>query len=216
MPNINNLNLSEEELPLDFATMPSVGTSRPVPQPGIYRFRLPEVPAIENVLDTDETPDGQVLLARFQDDAMLFNETTNEWYSARISNRFRTVKRRNAETGETEERLVSDFGSLLKAVNSTPEIVTNKSMAQALVDAAGRHFIAEHTLTANCSPVRDIYREGKVIVGKKGCGARYAVTKWGKTLPIPRNEDGTVATRFECQCGAELRAWGQLQGFKSA
>jgi hypothetical protein len=213
--NINDLGLRNEELPLgDIADMPSgFGSNAPVPQPGIYRFRLPSEEAIMNCFEVTDSESGQILTAIFKDEAFLFNETLKQYYSGRVNSRIRMIGK-----GE-DKKPVSDFALLLKAVKSLPEHNTLASMAQALTKAAGRTFIAEHQLTATCNPQRDIYQDGKVLTGKKGCGARYGQEAYtpqnGKPVGAIPVVDGMVATRFTCECGAELRAWGQLRGFRS-
>lgn len=224
MPNINKLHLSDEPLPIDVNAMPQGLGSRPqTPQPGIYRFRLPEAPAIENVFDTIETDEAQILQAIFQDDAMLFNETLNRYYMGRVNNRFREINVTNRETGLKEATLISDFGMMLKALNAVPEKISNRHLAAALVSAAGKCFIAEHTLTANCNKKNEIYKSGNKVTGKLGCGKQYAVEAWkskkSERHAIPIDGDDKVALRFICltgDCGAELRSWGQLQGYRSA
>lgn len=223
MPNINKLNLSDEPLPLEvnYDAMPQGLGSRPqTPQPGIFRLRLPESPAIDNVFDVMESEDSQILVAIFQDDAMLFNETLNRYYAGRVNNRFREIKVTNRETGEKEPILISDYGMMLKALNAVPEKISNRHLAAALVSVAGKSFIAEHTLTANCNKKNPIYKAGSPVTGKFGCGRQYAVEAWksakSERLAIPVDGDGKVALRFTCRCDAELRSWGQLQGFRSA
>jgi len=112
------------------------------------------------------------------------------------------------------------MAQLLRVVDSTPEHKTNQGYGTALIAAGGRRFKIEHSLTARCDPGRDIYKNGSVIKGKKGCGAKYAVDSYkdsqGKPVgAIPRDENNLVHTRFACGvCGAELRAWGQIRGFR--
>ena len=118
-----------------------------------------------------------------------------------------------------EPVLVSDYGMMLKALNSVPERISNKHLAAALIGAAGKSFIAEHTLTATCNKKNPIYKGGQSQTGKLGCGTAYAVEAWktanSERHAIPVDTEGKVALRFECRCGAELRSWGQLQGFRS-
>ncbi len=221
MPNINKLNLSDDPLPLDLKVMPQGLGSRPqTPQPGIYQFRLPEMPAIENCFDVMETEDSQILVAVFADDHMLFNETLGRFYQGRVNNRFREITQTNRETSEKETVLISDYGMMLKALKAEPARISNRYLAAALVECAGKSFIAEHTLTASCQKTREIFQKGQRVTGKMGCGKQYAVEAWkgqkSERHQIPVEADGKVALRFECACGAELRSWGQLQGFRSA
>ena len=80
--------------------------------------------------------------------------------------------------------------------------------------------------TATCSATKDTYHHNpntgrsELRAGTKGCGQRYRVEGYtpkkggAVVLSIPREEDGKVALRFTCTCGAELRAWPQLQGYR--
>jgi len=220
MPNLNDLPLNNDPIP-DVVVEEQPVLTAPVmpPQPGTYVFRLPTAQAIMNCFDVDETADqGQRLRAALREEAALFNETLEEPYSTNISNRVRSIKRGD------EIVSVSDMAMLLNAVVSFPENNTNSGYAHALIAAANRRFRADHTLTANCNPMRDIYKAGATARGQKGCGYRYAVdgytTSDGRvTLAIPRDAHGQVLLRFTClnpKCDAELRCWGQLRGFRKA
>jgi hypothetical protein len=225
MADLNALGLNDEGISdADFDKMPNTigGGSKLPPQPGIYRFKLPVAKALFNCFEVLVTNDqGQKLTAVFADESALRNETLSDWYSARVNNRTRTVKSKG------EDVIVSDFGMLLKAVGSKPSpneqgIITNAAYGKALIAAAEKEFLAEHTLTATCNPKRDIYKDGKTVSGEKGCGQRYVVDgysgKNGKpdVLSIPKNDDKTVAVRFGCKCGAELRCFGELRGYRAA
>lgn len=218
MADLNSLGLTDEPIDgLDYEAMPTnLGTFLTVPQPGIYTFRIPEKKALFGAFDIELDAEGnQRLVAKFRDDTALFNETLGEYYNGRISNRTRSIKIKDSQV------LISDMGVLLKVLE-IPFKPSNAGMAQAMLEAAGRRFKAEHTLTSNCNPKNDIYKDGAVQKGVKGCGLRFEVEfrpgKGGKadTLAIPRTEDNKVSTRFTCACGAEIRCFGQLRGFRSA
>jgi hypothetical protein len=220
MANLNDLPLNEDKIPdVVVEDQPVLGAFTPPPQPGTFVFRLPSGPALFNCFEVDETADqGQRLRASLRDEAALWNETLGEPYSTNISNRVRYIK-------QGDERVaVSDMAMLLKAVDSIPDNSTNIAYGHSLVAAGGRRFKADHTLTANCSAQRDIYRGGSVVPGVKGCGFRYAVEEYTsrdgrKTLAIPKDEHNLISLRFQClnpKCTAELRAWGQLRGYRPA
>jgi hypothetical protein len=218
MANLNDLPLNADKIPdVIVEDQPVLGTFTPPPQPGTYVFRLPPPAAIFNCFEVDETSDqGQRLRASLRDEAALYNESLGESYSTNLSNRVRYVKR-------GDDRIaVSDMAMVLNAVKSFPENNTNVAYGNALVEAAGRRFRADSTLTANCNPNRDIYRDGAVVPGVKGCGWKYAAEAYmdgqGRQVrAIPRDENNLVSLRFQClnpKCSAEVRSWGQLKGFR--
>lgn len=228
MANLNDLPLNAETIDdVDPETVPLLGGSANLPpQPGTYTFRLPAAAALFNCFEPEETADqGQRLRALFREDAALWNETLNQSYDSRVSNRVRYINVNDPENpGQKKSIGISDMAQLLRVVNSLPEQKTNTGYGQALIKAANRRFKAEHTLTARCDPARDIYKSGSVIKGKKGCGAKYAVeTYTPKQGPpvgtIPKDENNLVSIRFTCgnpKCQAELRCWGQLRSFRKA
>jgi len=220
MANLNDLPLNPDTIPdVVVEEQPVLGSSVLPPQPGTYVFRIASEQAIFNCFATDETADqGQRLRAQFRDEAALYNETLGEQYNTNISNRVRYVKQGDQRVA------VSDMAMVLNAVGVYPEVNTNAGYGEALVKAAGKRFKADHTLTAKCNPMRNIYKDGAEVPGVKGCGWQYAVEGYTKNdgtkvLPIPRDEDGKASLRFSCanpKCSAEVRAWGQLRGFRSA
>lgn len=222
MANLNDLPLNEDKIPdVVVEDQPVFGTYTPPPQPGTYVFRLPPPAAIFNCFEVDETEDqGQRLRASLREEAALLNETLGEPYGTNISNRVRYMKGKE----EGDRVAVSDMAMLLNAVKSYPENSTNTAYGHALVAAGGKRFKADHTLTANCNPKRDIYRAGSQIKGTKGCGWKYAVEPYqdgqGRQVrAIPKDANSLVSLRFAClnpKCTAELRAWGQLRGIRPA
>lgn len=223
MANLNDLPLNAETIDdVDVDSVPLLGSGSPLPpQPGLYVFRLPIPEAIFNSFEVEETPDqGQRIRAVFRDEAALWNETLNQPYDARISNRVRYIRMKDRETGEEKAVGISDMAQLLRVLGKTPAQNTNQGYGAALVSAGGLRFKAEHTLTARCDPARGIYKNGQTLP-KKGCGAKYAVEaytpKQGAPVgAIPRDEHDKVSIRFTCGCGAELRCWGQLRSFRKA
>jgi len=226
MANLNDLPLNAETIDdVDTETVPLLGGGIPLPpQPGTYVFRLPAAEALFNCFEPEETADqGQRLRAVFKEEASLWNETLNQPYDGRVSNRVRYINVNDPENpGQKKSIGISDMAQLLRVVDSIPEHKTNAGYGNALVKGAGRRFKAEHILTATCSKTRDIYKSGAVVKGVKGCGSKYALEaytpKQGPPVGvIPKDEDGKVAVRFACgKCGAELRCWGGLRSFRKA
>jgi hypothetical protein len=216
MPDINSLGLNDEPIEgVDFDEMPQGLGSFPIPpQPGIYEFQLPAAEAIYNSFDVDNSDpeQGQRVVAQFRDAAALKNTTLRNFYNTNISNRTRVI---NFKSGPVK---VSDMAMLLKAVESEPEGNTNAAYAQALVNAGGRKFIAENRLSVKCSPQRDVYKDGKQQEGVKGCGASFSSSPYKDVREVPKDpETGLYMTSFVCpDCGAELRCFGNLQGFRAS
>jgi hypothetical protein len=223
---LNNLNLNPSYTSeVDFDNMPTgIGaTFAEPPQPGTFLFRLPpsEVlfSAFEKLVDPEQ---GERIAVVLKEASALFNETLKQPYGTRLTNVVRYITRSGSQLA------ISDMAMLLKAVGSIPDSGSNAAYVNALVKAGGRQFLADNTLTATCSPTKDTYHHNpntgrsELRPGTKGCGQKYRVEgytpKGGKppVLSIPHDEEGKVALRFTCTCGAELRSWPQLQGFRPA
>ena len=221
MPNPNELNLNNEVIEGDMENMPTgMSSVLTPPQPGIYVFQLPSAEIIYHSFNTvDDDQQGQRLQLTLKEESALKNVTLDgQPYHANLSNRTRTI---NYKSGPV---VVSDMAMLLKALGITPEAMTNGAFAQAMVNAGDKQFKGEHTLTSNCNPKRDLYKDGAQQKGQKGCGQKFAAESYQPKAPpgarvvlaIPREEENPalLKTRFDCTCGASLRAWGQLRGFK--
>lgn len=226
MPDLNDLNLSDRphSEDVDFENMPTGigGSFVEPPQPGIYKFRLPSAPIIAASLEKILHPEqGDRLAAVFRDASALLNLSLNEPYNIRMTNVVRFIQRRGAD----KPLAVSDLAQLLKSVGSIPKDSSTKAYAEALIAAAGREFVAENTLTANCSETRPTYRMNPATNRSepspiKGCGQKFRVEGYAprngsrEIYSIPRDGNGLVSLRFSCPCGAEIRAWGSLQGIR--
>jgi hypothetical protein len=226
---LNNLGLKPNQWDVDFDALPTGFGAAIVdpPQPGTYLFRLPSRVQIEKSFEEfDHAQQGKRLRCSFRDDTALNNLTLGNQYNTTLSNVGRLITPRK---GNRQPFVVSDLASLCKAVRSIPSNQTVQGWKEALLAAADAEFLADHTLTANCNPQRDRYaydeNVGKTIiqVGIKGCGKRYRTEAWDgggdinkAVLAIPQDADGKFALRITCVCGAEVRAWGQLQGFRPA
>jgi hypothetical protein len=159
MANLNDLPLNAETIDdVDPETVPLLGGGAPLPpQPGTYVFRLPASEAIFSCFEVEETTDqGQRLRAVFADETALWNETLNQPYHARISNRTRSIKVNDPENpGQKKSVSISDMAQMLRVLGSLPEDKTNTAYGNALIKAGGKRFKGEHTLTANCNPKRE-------------------------------------------------------------
>lgn len=236
MPDLNNLGAAPSSYDVDFDNLPlGFGAAFVTPpQPGAYLFRLPTRAQIEKSFSVEDHPQqGKRLRCTFRDDTALLNITLNEAYSANMTNVTRQIKPRAGSTdkdGNPRKPFnISDLAMLLKAVGCIPKGSTVEAYKEAMLDAAEMTFLADSTLTATCNSKNDryVYDEGqaKAVVerGVKGCGQRFRTEAWDgggdatkAVFAIPRDTEGKFLLRFECPCGAEIRAWGQLQGFRQA
>jgi hypothetical protein len=224
---LNNLGLKPNDWDVDFDNLPEgfgAAYSAP-PQPGTYTFQMPGRVQIEKSFEIFDHPEqGKRLRCTFRDDTALMNVTLNQSYNANISNVVRII----APKSGRQPFKVSDMASLLKALGSIPANGTIEGYQEALLAAAEGIFLADSTLSATCNSMRDTYGYdetlGKSVLrpGIKGCGQRFrteAYTPSNGSRPIyaiPRDETGKFELRFTCPCGADVRAWPQLQGFRHA
>lgn len=210
MATINDLELSDVELPVpDYDDIPEEkGEYVPPPQPGDYAFTLPA--RLDNVFDViewgaDKAPRVQAVLAR--ESALTLHTTDGDrTFSAWIN---------NAERPRGKEKVpVSDLTYLIRALNPTATPKTNKEFATEFAKHGGRKFKASVTWSAFCSPTKDAYfpdpsNPGTSILcaGTPGCGKNY----YQQDIP---KQGGVYQERFQCTCGATLRAFPKLRNFR--
>jgi hypothetical protein len=204
--------VTQEDLPEQFGARPDP------PQPGAYRFRLPEDMA--TIYDTFEPTinDQQVtrVSAIFDEACPLLivqspkGEHNEEPFEARISNAER--KRDKAGT------MASDMDYLLaKAFDvKLPGKRSNQWYVQRMQELASKEFSADIEFQWFCNPKRDLRvadGNGGVAIaeGRTGCGARYYQND------VPQEDDGTTPVRIECsnpECGGQIRAFPQLTRYR--
>ena len=209
MSNINDLDLVREEIPVDMNDLPEEFQQRwPQPQPGTYVFVLPEVIKFGKML----TQRGERLTAQFSGEYSLTALPGGGKVSTNIANAERPFGK--------DKKLVSDMAFLLKALKYTgPALVYSEDYARALSQFGGQRFRADLVRDTTCSLTRDIFKDGAVQRGVKGCGTRYELqprkgNNGHEILGIPKDENGYVE-RFDCKCGASLKAWARLRNFRS-
>lgn len=214
--NLNALGLKNEKLEgASFDEIPeNLGQAFVDPvQPGTYRFRLPaNMGAIFQAIES--TNYGTRINAIFEDDSELVivqspgGAHNGEGYRWRVSN----VPR---ERGK-EKVLTSDMDLLLRALGETKKPATNLAYGQALMKYAGKEFQATQEFSWRCRDDKEIYAlddsgTPQKVEGKFGCGARYYQKDVQKV-------DGQYPTRIQCsnpECGASIRAFGNLGAFKA-
>lgn len=214
---LQNLGLKEEALPtagqaLD--DLPEFGTYREPPQPGDYRFQLPD--SLDAIWDVyDATGKGQRIRAVFDRDAPLMivqspgGLSNLQPFETRISNEERP-------RGKDKAVVASDMDYLLKAMKHKTKPRTNREYIDALKQYAKRQFGASIRFSWSCSTSRNIRvadGQGGVqeVPNKPGCGNKY----YQEDLPNQgRQPDGKVPVQIQCQCGAVLRAFANLDNIR--
>lgn len=219
MPSLNELGLDNTALDgAEFDQIPeNIGQSYPDPvQPGTYRFKVPVFQITSPIWEKFASEKhGDRISASFEDDlALTIVQSPGKAHDGE-SYRFRVS---NLPRERTKERiLVSDMDLLLRALGCAARPKTNKEYAQALVKyVSGKEFSATQEFSWNCANNRDIYVDDGAggsakVEGKLGCGARYYQRDVGKV-------EGLYPVRITCsnpECGALIRAFGNLGGFKA-
>lgn len=216
MPDLNELNLIEDQ-PIegvDFDNLPPQfgGVRRQPPQPGTYLWTLP--PTIRD-FETIATDSGPRLKVFFKENSPLTGERadgTTFPFDYQLSN----VTFDRGDDGKG-----SEMAYLLVAVEMKPADGKLMSYGNALKAAAGRKFLADIEYKVVCSKKKDVWKDGAQVPNRKGCGVIW-ITEDRKPKPgdknvfgtIPVGEDGKFVTRFECQCGADLRIFPTLTQYR--
>lgn len=218
MSDLNDIQFLDDETPEVIPDeMPGqIGLRQPTPQPGTYKFILPE----EFNFEAFQTPNGQRL-------RVIFNES-KEGKDTRLSSAktgpLRYIKLDNSER-VVKGKPVNDFAYLLKSLGFTGSIKGNSPYANELVKHAGEAFTADLLWQTNCNPKKEIYKDGKTQEGVFGCGQKFSLNAYEskdkngakvQVKAIPRDETGKYAERWECgTCGAIIGPpFLQLSNFK--
>ena len=205
--------LKDEPMPTgSLDDLPEYGGFTEPPQPGPYRFRLPDLARCWEPYDTN---DGQRVRVIFDRDNPLTIITAKDpkvvgdGFHTRLSNQERT-------RGGVP---VSDLAYLLKAFGAKAKPASNKLWVEALVALSGKEFGADITYSWNCSVDRDIYvDDGKggtqKVDGRKGCGWKYyqgdKQADAAKKVGYIGKANGEYPYEIQCQCGAVIRAFANL------
>lgn len=225
MASLKELGLTNEQVggDIDLNDLPKTGGFLPILQPGKYRFRLPG--NLGNVWDkmaakADGTR-GERIVAKFDQDAPLVIVQAPERFKDRVEEPFQT-RISNLERARGKDKiLASDMDYLLRALGHTgKKPKTNIEYIQALMPFAGKEFVGEIEVSAQCRADKDIYVDDGTggstkVEGKMGCGARY----YQKDLAPIKDDAGHYPERTICSnesCGASLRLNNQISSFEGA
>lgn len=217
---LQDLGLKEEALPTagqSLADLPEFGTFREPPQPGAYRFQLPDdMSAIYDVYDSTKLS-AQRIRAVFDKDHPLtivqspLGAANGEPFETRLSNEERN--RGKAGSGI----MASDLDYLLRALGVKEKPASNKAYVQLLTQQLKKTFGADIRFSWRCSPDRNIRvkdAQGAIqeVEGRKGCGQSF----YQEDLPNHgKGADGKVQTQIQCTCGALLRAFANLDNMRA-
>lgn len=212
---LEDLGLKEEKLPTagqDLADLPEFGSWEPPPQPGPFRFKLPDLSA--PIYDLFDAPNlGQRVKIIFdRDHPLLITQSVGAKYNGQP---FQT-RLTNAERARGKDKSVvaSDWDYLLRALKITVKPDSNKAYIVALRPNTGKEFGADLRYSWRCSQDRDIRvrdAQGAIQTAEnhKGCGEAYYQED------VPKNADGSTPFEITCQCGALLRAFANLDNIRA-
>lgn len=211
---LQELDLKDEKFPeLAYEDAPEFGGFAEPPQPGPKRFRIPaDLSRVWEVYDVDGK--GQRLRAKFDQDAPFvitqstFPSEVNETFETRISNQERP-------RGKDKQYEVSDMDYLLKGLGETARPKGNRAYIDTLKKYAGKEFAAEVTFSFSCRKdknIRVLDAAGKAneVENHPGCGKKY----YQKDIASLKNGEGKYPTSINCECGANLRAFANLENFR--
>lgn len=217
---LQDLGLKEEALPTagqSLADLPEFGTFREPPQPGSYRFQLPDdMSAVYDVYDTPtKVPPQRIRVIFDKDHPLLIVQSAggrynNEPFETRISNEERA-------RGKDKSIVASDVDYVLRALGVKEKPASNRGYVVALQQQAKKQFGADLRFSWKCDPKRNIrVRDGagaiQEVQGRPGCGASI----YQEDLPNHgKGPDGLVPTQVQCSCGAVLRAFANLDNIRA-
>jgi hypothetical protein len=211
--------LKEEAMPaVEADTLPDFGGFQEPPPPGAYRFKLPDLSRVFELFDL--TPDQQRLRVIFDRDAPLTivgGSHAGETFHTRLSN----VKRARGKDKSVE---ASDLDYLLKALGEKTTPTSNRAYMETLAKYSGREFGGDVSYNWTCSPTRNVRAkdasgQSVEIEGKRGCGWRYypgdGKLNAAKKVGYVSKHEGVYPQEIECQCGAVLRAFSNLDAIRA-
>jgi hypothetical protein len=230
VPSLNDLKLAAKPLgdtAPDFDQIPAErGAYVPPPQPGSYRFAFPAKIDNFDVITTEKY--GERVVVIFDADTPLTIVQSKD--KAHDGEAYRTRLNNVPRERGREKILVSDLDYLLKAKGVSlpaPKVRTNRDYLKGVVSLAGQQFGADQEFSYSCNPKRAArFRDadGTLVTEedpsstldgddaglKAGCGNRYYQSD------IPK-VDGVQPLEIDCtnpECGAVIRAFGNLRNFK--
>lgn len=228
-PKLSDLGLSNEQVgqALDYDTMPDQrGSFAEPPQPGIYRFKFP--PRLDDIWETFDhekgNPPGKRIRAKFDDTHPLtiiqspLQKHDGEPFNISITN----AERQRGKKGDATAPFISDMDFINRDVWGLKSKPTggNVGYAQEFMKHAGSEMTATLTWNWFCNPKKNIYVDngqgGTMELQQLGCGTSYYQkdVEKGHANPEDPNSPLVYPFRITCQCGANVRAFANLEQFK--
>lgn len=215
---------------IDYNNLPEQGGGfGPLLQPGRYLFGLPSADQLTdaNFDEVDPKPGatwtGKRLKVMFDKNAPLVvrqainKDDVGTPYTTTITN----IEMKRGKKDDPNAPMVSDLDYVNAALKVTPRPKTNGDYAKAIVAAAqaGGQFYAQQEWRWTCGVDRDArFPDGQGGFGtipleggtnQKGCGKKYYEKDVAKI-------DGKYPEHVACECGADIRAFGNLRRFEPA
>lgn len=208
------------------------GEYRPLPQPGTYRFRFPaRMDDIWEGFDhTKGNPPGKRIRAVFDDHAPLTiiqspgKVHDGEPFTTRLTN----AERQRGKKGDPNAPWVSDMDYIFRDVFGVKTKPTqNAAYAQELQKHVSQEFTASLTWNWFCNPNKNIWTASGEVnpttgqaqlmeVEQAGCGTSFYMKDVEKVPSNPEDPSSppVYPERITCTCGANVRAFANLENFR--
>lgn len=229
MAKMSDLGLTPEVVgeQLDYGSMPDqMGSFPDPPQPGKYRFKLPM--RLDDIWESFDysngaTP-GKRIRAKFDDAHPLTiiqspgGRMDGEPFTTSITN----AERRRGKKGDTTAPFISDMDYINRDVFglATKPTGGNVGYAQEFMKHPGLEMGAAITWNWYCNPKKNIYvaagdGSGMKEVQQAGCGTSFYQKDVPKVLSNPEDPNSAeiFPVRITCSCGANVRAFANLEQF---
>jgi hypothetical protein len=222
---LSDLVLKAEDVPdVAYDTLPTFGWAPP-PQPGAYRFKLPDMTA--SIYEPFEIQGGgQRLRIIFDSAHPLVIVGVPHQSPTKIGDTFET-RITNAERARGKAGVeASDVDYLLKAFGHTTR-PKGQALLQALADLSGKEFGGDISYSWTCNAERKIRvldANGKNVEGTTmGCGRKYYMdSRTGKVeQKIMKDAAGLYPYEIACSgvagnpCGNIVRAFANLENLRA-
>jgi len=242
MSKLSSLGLSNEAVgqEMDYGDLPTFGGMRPLHPTGPYRFKLPPPAALDEAFEkvthwNADLPTRERIEVRFEGAAAL---TIVQGPVADLAGKTFETRVNNMERGRGKKDsgiVASNFDYLLRGLGVKTRPKTNLGQAQALVKCGTFEFGADNVYSYRCSKTRDAYFAYRDAAGAESWAPAYAegvsdenvaqvaeterfVKGCGKSFYPDRDvkkEGGEYPEHITCTCGARIRAFEELDNFRS-